>query len=156
MLPTGKFYWVALARGADFERLRKEGFTVFYPMIDDYVFLEACDDNKKLIDRTEELKVKFIKSKGGKSIQTVRESELKGLQGSVEDGLVPGIKVRVVEGYCQNLDGVIINRIGQELECEVSGYKRKFRATLTTMQVVKGGLETILPLTQDVPLEEPE
>lgn len=128
-------YWVAAARGADFKELKARGFRVFYPLLDDYVFLEACDDNKILLKKQEELKIKFLRDHSGKQILQVTNKELDKMQMSTQDKLEPGLLIEVVEGYCQGLKGKILTREGDLLSCEVYGYRRVFEVSLTTLQV---------------------
>lgn len=131
-------YWVALARGADFEDLKRRGFRVFYPVLDDYVFLEALDENKTLTSKSESLRVKFLRDGKGKILE-VSGAELDRMRGCTEDNLVPGQDISVVEGFCNGLDGKILGRAGDDLKCEVYGFKRVFSQTLSVTQVVRRG-----------------
>lgn len=131
-----KHFWVASARGADFTRLKKLGFLIFYPAMDDYVFLEESDHNKKWLSRQEDLHVRFLRDRHGKSYQTVTEAELGKMGRTVENALVEGAEIEVVDGYCQYLDGVIRERVGQHVKCELRGFKKIFHVDLEVGQVV--------------------
>lgn len=130
-------FWVAAARGADFKELKAKGFRVFYPAMDDYAFLEACDENKYLLKKQEELHIKFLRDGSGKGYQLVNKVELDKMQLSTQDNIQEGLEIKVVEGYCVGLEGKVLSREGDVLECELYGYRRVFNVTLTTIQVVK-------------------
>lgn len=144
-----KSWWVAVARGADFKDLRAKGFRVFYPVLDDYVFLEECDENKKLLIKQEELKVKFLRDPITRVIQKVTDAELSAMTLSTQDSLVPGQDILVVEGYGSGLEGKILSREGESITCEVYGYKRIFSLELTMIQVVKRGVTPSTELPPD-------
>lgn len=140
-----KQYYVGLARGADFKDLKARGFTVFYPVLDDYVFLEVTDENKKLLTKQDELKVKFLRDQNSRTIQQVTEKELSAMVMTTQDILVEGQDISVVEGFGTGLEGKIFSRDGEALTCDLYGYKRVFRVVLTTIQVVKRGVEVAPP-----------
>ena len=68
-------YWIAHVRGGEWPRLRREGFLVLYPSVDDYVFLEASKKNKKKLNRQTELGIYFLKDKKG-VLSTVKKAEI--------------------------------------------------------------------------------
>lgn len=133
-----KTYWVALARGADFKQLKELGFEVFYPVLDDYVMLEARDDNNKILSRQEELRVRFLKGAGNQKIMTVSEAEYLKLRESTKTGLEIGAQIVVVEGVYASMQGKILGIENDQYVCEVYGYKRVFEVTLTHTQIAKG------------------
>lgn len=134
-------YYVALARGADFRVLKARGFTVFYPLLDDYVFLEVSDDNKKLLNKQEELCVKFLRDKSGKGIQTVTGKELNRMTQTTQKSLVPGQDITVVDGSFIGMDGKITSLEGDNITCKVVGYRKTYQVILTAVQIVKRGTE---------------
>lgn len=139
------YYWTAISRGADFKELSAKGFRVFYPVLDDYVFLEVSDKNKVLLTKQDELRVKFLKDSKGK-IMLVSEKDLGQMQATTQDPMVEGAEISVVDGYCSGLDGKVISREGSILECEVYGYKRVFSVALPAIQVVLRGIEPTIVL----------
>lgn len=128
-------FWVAAARGCDFKVLKNLGFTVFYPALDDYAFLEVSDENKYLFKQQESLRIKFLREGSGKGYLQVKDTDLDKMFQVTKDNLVPGSRIIVVEGYCVGLEGSIHSRDGESLECVVKGYRREFEVTLTTNQV---------------------
>ena len=58
------------------------------------------------------------------------------MQVSTQDNIVPGLDIKVVEGYCEGLEGRVVSREGDTLSCELYGYRRVFQKELTTIQVV--------------------
>lgn len=132
---SSKKYWVAAARGCDFGTLKSKGFTVFYPALDDYVFLESSEENKYLLSKQEELRIKFLRLSSGKGYVQVQEKEVQQMLSVTKDTLLPGSRIKVVDGYCSGLEGYIKTRDGEVLVCEVYGYKRVFEVSLPTSQV---------------------
>jgi len=130
-------YWAALARGANFEDLKAKGFQIFYPVMDDYVFLEACDKNKYLLSKQEELRVKFLRDNTRKQLLLITQVEIDRMISVTQDDLVEGQDISVVEGYCAGLDGKIISRSGSTFQCDVFGYRKVFRVQLPINHIVK-------------------
>lgn len=131
------WYWVAHSRGADFADLDKKGFLTFYPMMDDYVFLEVGEKNKKWLVKQEELRVRFVKR--GKDFAEVSSKSLLGLYSSTTDRVSPGMTVTVVKGYCESLTGIVRGREGDLVKVDLKGYKRVYSVELPLKQVVLSG-----------------
>ena len=127
-------YMIAHLRGGDPIKLEKLGFTVFYPNLDDYVFLKDVPEHKKFLRKQSELGISFLK-KAGKH-QMVPASHLKGLESVTKDPLIPGSKIHVVEGYCSNMEGDLLERNGKDIKCKLYGYNSTYEVWLTTTQVV--------------------
>lgn len=130
-----KFHWVASARGCDFKVLKDLGFTVFYPALDDYAFLEVSDENKYLFKKQEELRIRFLREGSGKGYLQVKDKDLEKMFCVTKDNLLPGSRIIVVEGHCVGLEGSIVSRDGESLDCTVLGYRRVFEVRLNTSQV---------------------
>lgn len=145
-----KTYWVGQSRGADFKDLKAKGFLVFYPALDDYVFLEDTEENKKLLTKQEELRVKFLRQHNSGKLQKVTEKDLQSMIVTTQDILLEGQDISVVEGYCQGLDGKVVSRDGDNLTCELQGYRRVYTVILTTIQVVKRGQEAAKPVVESL------
>lgn len=130
----GRRYWIAHVRGPNYEQLRKRGFLVLYPDVDDYVFLEVNPENKGILKKQLELSVSFLKS--GSKYHTVSEEEVKRMSvGTSEDAITPGSEVDVINGYCENLSGVVISRNGERLRVELRGYRRAYNVVLDRLDV---------------------
>lgn len=134
-------FWVCHVRGAEFERLKKLGFRCFSPMMDDYVFLEVSKENEQYLNRQEDLGIKFLKAKG--KLTLIKEEELRGLQGSTVDRIVVGAEILVTEGYCEKLEGEVIEREGEKVKCKLKGYRRIFEVDLLVGEVVLKGREVL-------------
>lgn len=134
-------YWVGHARGVDFEDLQRKGFLTFQPMMDDYVFLLVNEENKQWLSRQEELRIKFLRQ--GKDLTTVTESSLAGLFRSTTSKVQEGTEVTVVVGYCEGLSGVVMKRDGDQLVCDLVGYRRHFVVDIGLNQVVFKGQEHV-------------
>lgn len=127
-------YYVGHVRGADFEALRKAGFVVFHPTMDDYVFLEVVDRNLPLLRRQAELGVSFLKS--GSKYETVSRQELEEMANTTLDQIKIGCKIKVLQGFCENMEGVVTTVDGDKLHCVLKGYKREYEQDLLKTDVV--------------------
>lgn len=135
-----KRYWVAHARGPNFDYLKKIGFVHFYPTMDDYVFLEVTDTNKKYLRKQTELCVSFMKMSD--EFVTISEAELREMGHQTTDQIAPGSEIKVLIGYCENLDGVVNAIEGDKLQVTLQGYNRKYEASLNVDQIVLRTPET--------------
>ena len=102
--------------------------------MDDYVFLAATKENKKKLNKQTELGVFFLKDKRG--LSTVTRAEIDRMTEVTTDQVVEGAEITVVEGYCTNMDGVVLEDNGSELLCLLSGWKRKYEVSLPRSSVV--------------------
>lgn len=141
-------YYVAHARGVDFVDLQRKGFLTFHPMMDDYVFLKVSEDNKQWLSKQEELRVKFLRQ--GREYTTVTEASLEGLYRSTVSKVQEGSEVTVVVGYCEGLSGVVTKREGDQLVCDLVGYRRHFVVDVGLNQVVSKGIEVVSNLDEPV------
>lgn len=132
-MSAGDKYWVASCRGCDFAQLERAGFRTFYPAIDDYVFLKECPENRHLLQKQDELHIKFLRSK--RVFNVVTEEELALMDASSKDDLVAGCKVVVIDGPHSGLEGEILSREGEILHCVVKGWRRSFNVELQASQV---------------------
>jgi len=142
-----KRFWTAHVRGADFVRLKKLGFRAFTPMMDDYVFLEVTEKNEQFLRKQDELGLKFLRN--GRELRTVSEAELVPLGGSTMDRLVPGAEVLVAVGYCEKLEGKVVERNGDKVKCVLRGFKRTYEVELPVQQVVLKGQQVLEPEVPD-------
>lgn len=130
---TGRF-WVAHARGCDFGRLREKGFLILYPSIDDYVFLEAKDQNLKLLRKQTELGVYFLRRNN--EFVTVSQKEIDGMRKETVDRIEPGVDILVVTGYGSGLEGKVTESQGNKLRCDLQGFNRTYDVWIDRMDVV--------------------
>lgn len=130
---THRFY-VGHVRGADFEQLRKLGFVVFHPTMDDYVFLEVAERNYSFLKRQSELGVSFLKS--GSVYETVSREELESMANTTLDQIKVGSKIKVLQGFCENMEGEVKEVVGNKLKCVLKGYKREYEQSLLKTDVV--------------------
>jgi len=128
-----KQYWVAHVRGPYFERLRRLGFVVLYPAVDDYVFLEATDDNKKIVAQQQDLGVFFLRA--GRKMKTVSEEELADIKQKTTERLEVGASIIVVAGYCEALEGEITDEGEQKVKCMLEGWNRQYHVWLDRLEV---------------------
>lgn len=131
-----KQFWCAHVRGPYFDRLRKLGFVVLYPAVDDYVFLEVSDENRKLVSRQQDLGIFFLKR--GRRLQTISEAELENIQERTTEKLEIGAPIIVVGGYCEALEGKIMDENGQKVRCELQGYTRTYDVWIDKLDVALG------------------
>lgn len=134
-----KRFWVAHVRGAEFPRLVKLGFLVFYPEIDDYVFLEVKDENEKLLRKQNEFGVHFLRKK--KVLATVTEREIQQMKKETKDELLPETEVEVVSGYAANMKGKVVEVLEGKYRCLLNGWRRTYEVLLErTDLAVRGTL----------------
>lgn len=139
MLKERRWY-VAHARGPNFDYLKERGFHHMYPTMDDYVFLEVTDANKKLLRKQTELCISFMKA--AEEYVTISEQELNEMCKKTTDEIVVGGEVKVLLGYCENLEGVVNDRDRDKLKVTLKGYNRTYEVTLNVDQVVMKTPET--------------
>lgn len=126
-------YWIAHVRGPEFERLRRRGFVVLYPAVDDYVFLEAIPENRKLVTGQQDLGVFFLRS--GRKLLTVSEDEINKIRQKTTDHLEVGAPIIVVGGYCEALEGKITGEDGEKVRCELDGWNRTYDVVLDRLEI---------------------
>lgn len=129
-----KKFFVAHARGCDFERLKRIGFVVFYPVLDDYVFLEDAPSNQKWLTKQAELGVSYLK-KGNEYVR-VTEEELVPLGLGTTERIKLGSEIRVLVGYCEGMEGMIEGIEGDKLKVRLKGWKRDYVAEVSITEVV--------------------
>jgi len=130
-----KNYWVCHVRGPNFEQLRRKGFVVLYPAMDDYVFLEASPANLPLLKRQTELGVSFLKHRN--KLSTVTQEEIDRMTQVTTDLVMVGSKIEVISGFAENLNGVVLEIGEKELLCELDGYKRKYTVWVDKLDLVE-------------------
>jgi len=132
---TDRKYWVAHVRGPNYDLLRKRGFTVLYPDVDDYVFLEVNKPNEKLLKRQLELCVAFLKKHG--KMQTITEAELRLMAKTTTlDILAENTPIEVINGYCENLEGRVLEIMGDQIKALLKGYNRSYEVVINRLDVV--------------------
>jgi len=128
-------WYAAHVRGPNYDQLRKRGFLVLYPDVDDYVFLEVSKENDKLLKKQLELSIAFLKSRG--RFQTISEAEvLRMTQKTPTDSLAEGTTIEVINGYCENMEGTVLEIIGSQIKAALKGYKRTYEVTIDRLDVI--------------------
>lgn len=129
-------YWVAQARSPDFQDLTDRGFVTFYPMVDDYVFLEAKDENRALTRKETDLNVSFLREE--KKLITITEAELEPMRASTRDRIKVGTNILVVRGHCESLDGVVKKFLPEgQVEVLLDGLYHEYREVLYLTDIVR-------------------
>ena len=128
-------YWAAHCRGCDYDALRKLGFLVLHPHIDDYVFLEVKDSNKKILRREGKLNILFVRFDD--KLMEIPEEEIEIFKGSTIDSIEVGTSILIVQGIYSNLDGKVIAERGDNYSCEVYGYKKIYFPDIKRSYVVR-------------------
>lgn len=128
-------YYVCHVRGAEYAKLKSLGFLVLYPMIDDYVFLEAIPENKKFLNKQTELGISFLKQR--EALVLVNKSEIDRMKETSKDSIREGAEIRVIGGYCANLEGRVLQILesGNYL-CELQGFKQTYQAEIDPLDLV--------------------
>lgn len=118
-------WWVAHVRTSDYRQLDRRGFLVLYPDVDDYVFLEAKDENKKLLRKQPELGVMFLKNRS--QFATVTEAEVaRMIKKATPVALKPGSEIVVISGFAESLTGTVLEEIGVEVRVLLRGYRKVY------------------------------
>lgn len=128
-----KRFFIAHVRTPDYEKLRKKGFLVLYPDVDDYVFLEDTPGNQKLLRKQTEIGVYFLRK--GETYQTVSQAEIDRMKKTTADQLTVGSAITVVSGYCENLDGRVDQIEGDRVKVTLDGFNRKYEVELDRLEV---------------------
>jgi transcription antitermination factor NusG len=129
-----KRFWLAHVRGPFYEKLRSLGFIVFYPAMDDYVFLEVADKNKPLLNRQTELCIHFLKKR--EKLLTISQAEVDQIRAGTAEHVKESSRVEVVSGYCAGLDGRIVEVEDEQCKCELKGYNRSYTVWVDKLDVV--------------------
>lgn len=152
--PKGKRYWSAHARGCNFEQLRKLGFKTFYPLLDDYVFLEVAQQNEKFLRKQTELGISFLKKKGRPVEISQKEMDRMSFGGMV--AVKVGDEVMIISGYGSNLEGTVVEEDLQntnKLKVRCLGYKRVYEVIVDRMDVIPKTFDQKHRI-QDSPIED--
>jgi len=130
-------YWIAHVRGPNYTILKKKGFLVLYPDVDDYVFLEVNEENKKYLKKQLELSIAFLKNKS--KLVTVKEAEVQRMiQATSREKILPGTAIKVISGYCENLEGVVTGVVDDnQVEARLEGYNRQYNVVIDRLDVVE-------------------
>lgn len=135
LIEDDQLFWVAHVRGPNYDQLRKKGFLVLYPDVDDYVFLEVKKDNEKYLKRQLELAIAFLKNKKG--YQTVRYSEVKRMMETTSaERIEIGARVSAISGYCDGLEGIVKGVTDDKIIAVVQGYNRTYEVELDRLDVI--------------------
>jgi len=128
-------YWIAHVRGGDFAKLKKLGFVTFYPAMDDYVFLEETDDNRKFLRKQDELGIHFVKARGAYALAS--NKELEKMRSTTSARIEVGTEIIVVAGYASNLEGKVLEIDGDNVRCNLNGLTRQYELTLNVLDVAE-------------------
>jgi len=139
-------YWIAHVRGPNYEILKKRGFLVLYPDVDDYVFLEVKEENKKFLKKQLELSIAFLKNKS--KLVTVKEHEVQRMIAATSrEKILPGTLIKVISGYCENLDGVVTGVVDDnQVEARLEGYNRQYQVVIDRLDIVED--ESVTSVTE--------
>jgi len=130
-------YWIAHVRGPNYSVLKKRGFLVLYPDVDDYVFLEVKDENKKYLKKQLELSIAFLKNKN-KLVTATEEEVQRMIDATSRESIEPGTSIKVISGYCENLEGVVTGVVNEnEVEARLNGYNRQYQVVVDRLDVVE-------------------
>lgn len=129
-------FWTAYARGANFEDLKRRGFTVFYPSVDDYVFLRAVSENRGLVERADELGLQYFLRVGGE-LAEVTWADIAGMAAQAVQSIGPGDLIEVVRGPAEGLRGRVI-------ELRADGVRVRVRSWIRWHEVTVAGTDLIL------------
>lgn len=130
-----KRFYVAHARGPDFDYLKRLGFVVMYPIMDDYVFLEDVPKHSKYLTRQNELGVSFLKE--GSQLVTVSEEELSQMGAGTVDRIKVGSQIRVLVGYCEGMEGTVDELDGGKVKCTLRGWNKNYNVMLSITEIVE-------------------
>lgn len=126
-------FWIAHVRGPNFEQLKKKGFLVLYPEIDDYVFLEVNPDNLQHLRKQLQLGVSFLRSK--KELVKVTEADIDKMKKVTTDRIEVGAAIEVIAGFAEALEGKILEVNEATVLCELQGYKRTYTVEVNKLDV---------------------
>lgn len=129
-----KKYWIAHVRGPFYDKLRNLGFKVFYPYMDDYVFLEIKDKNKPLLKKQMELCIYFLKKK--EKLLVVSEAEVERMTQGAKEKQEESEEVEVISGYCSGLMGKILEREEKHCRCLLQGFNRTYDVLVDRLDLV--------------------
>lgn len=134
-----KLFWVAKTTNPNFKLLKDVGFTVLYPSLDDYVFLETKTENAKWLGREKDLGVQFQRALDGKGWMTVLEEELEAMKETLWGGLQVEGKVRVVGGVYDGMTGVVMVEEPDRCLVKLQGFNREYEVLMmkTFLEVVR-------------------
>lgn len=127
-------YYVAHARGCNFEQLRKIGFTTFYPAMDDYVFLEVTPQNEKYLRKQSDLGIAYLKKKGVPV--TITQKEVEAMAGQTVDKIGVGDGVLAVQGFAEHLSGTVEEVNGTKVRVVFKGYHQNYDVWVDVMDLV--------------------
>lgn len=132
-----KQYWIAHVRGPNYSVLKKKGFLVLYPDVDDYVFLEVKESNKKYLKKQLELAIAFLKNKT-KLVTCTQEEVDRMIQATSRTSIAIGTAIKVISGFCENMDGVVTGVPDEgKVEARLKGYNRDYDVVVDRLDVVE-------------------
>lgn len=134
-----KRFFTAHTRGPNFEYLKKKGFTVLFPVVDDYVFLEDRKDLLPLLKKQTELCVYFLRDRNG--YVTVSEEEVMAMRACSTDKIEVGALIKVVAGPYENLEGTVLEEKGEAYLCKLSGFNREYEVEVSRLDLVLRDLD---------------
>lgn len=132
-----KLYLIAHVRGADFHHLRTLGFRVFFPAMDDYVFLEDTPLNQKYLGQQAQLGLYFLRKNS--THLRVNQRELDRMAHQTTAKIQPMTVVKVVTGYAENLEGTVIsiNPETSKAFVRLKGWNREYELELEMIDLVE-------------------
>jgi len=137
MSDEAKEYWIAHVRGPNYSTLKKKGFLVLYPDVDDYVFLEVKEENKKYLKKQLELAIAFLKNKSKLVTCTQAEVDLM-VQSTSRKRISAGTAIKVISGFCENMDGVVTGEAEDgKVAARLKGYNRDYDVVVDRLDVVE-------------------
>jgi len=127
-----KHYWVAsvVSKEVSFDDLRKKGFVVLNPVVENYVFLEEAEANKPLLRQQTALNIRFLRCGNQMRLAVVTSDEVRVFrETSFGSGDVVG-DIEVVAGYCSGLDGRIVSEKDGVYCCMLKGWRQEYEVFL--------------------------
>lgn len=109
-------------------------------MLDDYVFLEATTKNEKFLRKQTELGISWVKKAGKPVLISQREMDRMTFDGVTQ--VKTGDEILVVQGFCSNLEGEIIEEDPDnptKIKVRLKGWKRIYEQWIDRMDVVPKG-----------------
>jgi len=137
MSDEAKEYWIAHVRGPNYAILKKKGFLVLYPDVDDYVFLEVKEENKKYLKKQLELAIAFLKNKS--KLVTCTQAEVdRMVESTSRKRISAGTAIKVISGFCENMDGVVTGEAEDgKVAARLKGYNRDYDVVVDRLDVVE-------------------
>ena len=128
-----KLYWIAANKFSETTRLSQKGFRVF-ELMPDYVFLEASEENQEYLSKGQSLGIFWLMS--GKKPVEVSEADIQQMIHTSEDSILPGVRIKVINGLWKNLSGVVLQVKDGIVEVHLGGVNRMYVANVRPIDLI--------------------